>query len=276
MFACVVGGCVKQVAVKSRRMCRAHYKRWYQHGDPTVVRKVSFRNLKGQRFTRLVAVRRADNRGDKVRWECQCDCGNLHVVDSLHLLNGKTKSCGCLHDTFNLKHGHTRAGFHSSVYQRWAQMVSRCTNAKDRSYHRYGGRGITVCDRWLSDFSAFLADVGEPPAGTSLDRIDNNGNYEPGNVRWATRIEQNNNTSRNRVLEYDGQRKTASEWARHFGLSQRLVMSRLSAGWAIDDVFLADTTRRSRKTKGKLEQVKSIFEYRLEKSVEIARKRKAQ
>ncbi len=125
----------------------------------------------------------------------------------------------------------------SPEYQAWCDMKSRCGRETDPDYHNYGGRGIAVHERWERSFSEFLKDVGRRPGkGYSLDRYpNNNGNYEPGNVRWATVPEQCNNTRRNRVIHHDGQSKTVTEWARLCGITPRTLLARLFCyGWDVD------------------------------------------
>lgn len=119
----------------------------------------------------------------------------------------------------------------SGTFRSWASMITRCTNTKVPSYQRYGARGVKVCDRWKS-FSNFLSDMGERPQGTSLDRIDNDGNYELGNCRWATSAQQNNNSSHNRRITIDGVTKTIEDWSRHSGIEQSTLSHRYKRGWA--------------------------------------------
>jgi hypothetical protein len=142
-------------------------------------------DLMGKRFGRLTVRERA--RG---RWICKCDCGELKLVRGGDLRVGKVTSCGC----GRVKHGHARhVGERSPEYQAWENMKQRCYNPNTTRYDDWGGRGIRVCDRWLK-FENFLADMGlRPSAGHSIDRIDNDGNYEPGNCRWATRSQQQRN-----------------------------------------------------------------------------------
>jgi len=164
-------------------------------------------DLTGQRFGRLI-VRCEDGRSaaGQVRWLCDCDCGNQVTVNSqgLRRTEGPTRSCGCfkretifpkgrkIGNEANTRHGHaTRRNGVTRAYSIWRGMIRRCEYY--RAFKNYGGRGITVCDRWRQDFAAFLSDMGEPPVGYTLDRINNDGNYEPGNCRWATRKEQCSN-----------------------------------------------------------------------------------
>jgi hypothetical protein len=154
-------------------------------------------NLKGQRFGRLVVVAQDGKIETFTAWLCKCDCGKQRRVRSALLLNGSTKSCGCLRNEATAKratsHGHAKGGKVSRTYASWAAMLNRSTNESHPQYAYWGGRGIRVCDRWKS-FENFLADMGERPLRKTLDRYpDNNGNYEPANCRWATAKEQSAN-----------------------------------------------------------------------------------
>ena len=144
----------------------------------------------GQRFGRLVVVEQAGRTASKkVLWKCICDCGNETKTDSGSLVTGNTTSCGCALKEAITKHG----GWNKSSYNTWRAMVRRCTNSKDKDYPRYGGKGVTVCPKWM-DYTKFAADMGEPEGDETLDRIDVYGNYEPNNCRWAGVKTQNRNT----------------------------------------------------------------------------------
>jgi len=183
-------------------------------------------NLCGQKFGRWTVKEEAEsylrNTGSTIRrLLCKCDCGTERVVLACDLRSGKSKSCGCWQiDNPNLKHGHARRKRVTGTYQSWVTMVSRCTNPNTQNYKYYGGRGIAVCERWLGEdgFNNFLADIGEKPKGLSLERENNNGNYEPGNCKWATKEEQANN-QRSNVKIWTGEGYvTMSQFARVHGI----------------------------------------------------------
>ena len=176
------------------------------------------KDLTGSRFKQLTVLGLAHREG-RAHWRCLCDCGNEIVVASNHLqkVNG-TASCGCARDT----HGFSRVGAIHPLYRVWLSMRERCNNPNNKRYEHYGARGITVCPEW-DDFETFKRDMGDRPQGRSLDRKDNDGPYSKENCRWATTQEQAWNTSKTRWIEFNGQRKVLSEWARHFGVTPGAV-----------------------------------------------------
>lgn len=205
-------------------------------------------DLTGQRFTRLVVLgEAAPARSGTTQSLCQCDCGAVVVAANSHLRHGFKKSCGCLRKDTATKHGLWK----HPLYWTHQSMIQRCANPSNTKYSEYGGRGIRVCDRWRfgddgkCGFELFLADMGERPSHThTLDRSDNDGNYEPSNVRWATKSEQSNNQRERRdrrVIELDGQRMTIQEACALRGLEPSTVYKRFKQGQTVEQAF---TVRR--------------------------------
>lgn len=159
-----------------------------------------------------------------------------------------------------IQHGHSPHRTKSAEYRSWTSMNTRCSNPNVGSWKNYGGRGIQVCDRWR-DFSMFLSDMGLRSEGTSLDRINNDGNYEPGNCRWATTPEQRMNTSRSRILRHGGKAMALTMWSRITGLSARLISSRLDRGWSIDSAL---TTPKHSVSLTKIGSTQSVGHRRVE------------
>lgn len=191
--------------------------------NPSAVR---FKDISGQRFGRLVALRRIGPAPAGSYWECQCDCGKKKIVANGALRAGYTKSCGCYRressgDKFRI-HGMTGTG----AWKHWRNMKRRCEDKNHPDYPRYGGRGIKVCKRWQS-FLKFRADMGERPAGKTLERRNTNGNYSPSNCKWATYQEQANNRRTNIIIKFRGTSKTRAQWARTIGIGPCVLKNRL-------------------------------------------------
>ena len=204
--------------------------------------------LEGQVFGRLTAVEDLGQVEGYRAYRCSCSCGEETVVAAHRLLHDKgPRSCGCLQREAVTKHGMEG----TRVYNIWQMMKGRCYDVNDQCYGTYGGRGITVCDSWKNDFAAFYADMGDPPSDKhSIDRRDNDGNYEPGNCRWATPKEQANNRRSNIMLTLDGTTRTAEEWSAIVGINAATIRQRKKRGWSDKDVLtIAADTRFA--TKGK-------------------------
>lgn len=201
-------------------------------------------NLTGQPFGKLTVIKRAGtDKSGQAMWLCRCSCTNKTecIVRGRDLRNGHTKSCGCYSSELTAKRNYRHGQSHTRIYRSFAKMKSRCYNKNDPKYYRYGKRGITVCAEWLDKEKGFnnfynvvskLEHFGEE--GYSLNRIDNDGNYEPDNVEWATDEEQQNNTSQNRFITYKDETKTVKQWADKYRLDESLLCWRLKKGWSIE------------------------------------------
>lgn len=188
-------------------------------------------DLTGMIFSRLRVIRETEKMNGRRMWECVCECGNFASVDHRALKSGNTTSCGCFRRESSTKqktvHGCAGRGTKSRLYKVWSGIVARCKIPSATGYKNYGGRGIGVCKRWL-EFENFLADMGDPQAGMTIERIDNNGDYELGNCRWATRLEQGSNKRNNRMIDHEGISMTIANWSRRLGISHSTLIESLS------------------------------------------------
>lgn len=190
--------------------------------------------LPGDTFERLTVESCLS--GDK--YECRCECGSVAIVSRSNLLTGHTRSCGCLRAQAIKSHGLSR----SPEYAAWANIYNRCVNAKHPNWNNYGSRGVTLCDSWrgAGGFAAFFAHIGPRPSRDyTVERIDNDKGYEPGNVRWATRREQMRNTRRNHWIEIDGERKLISDWAKVKDIDATTICHRIKRGMSQRDAVMA-------------------------------------
>lgn len=187
-------------------------------------------NVIGKKFGRLTIISTYIGKNEKTYTNCICDCGKTKDILLKSVVNGSTKSCGCLrkiNHKSKVIHGYTN----TAIYRCWNSMLSRCNNKNNANYNNYGGRGIIVCERWHK-FENFLEDMGEKPnAGLSLDRIDNNGNYCLENCRWATNKEQMRNRRNTKNINLYGKDTPLTELAEKKGLNPQTVRKRLDRGW---------------------------------------------
>ena len=204
-------------------------------------------DLSGQVFSRLTVTEKFEIRGRRrVYWLCRCDCGAQRWVIADALKSGCTKSCGCLNDETRrlVRHGCGRPGKQSPEYSAWHSMKQRCLNPNSDRFNDYGGRGIKVCQRWADDFAAFLEDMGRRPSGTSIDRIDNDGDYRPGNCRWATSHTQSRNTSRTRWITFSGRTLCLEDWCATLNIKRSTLNTRI-ARWPLERAMTEPVSQRS-------------------------------
>ncbi len=198
------------------------------------------KQIAGKKFGRLRVLSFAGlNKHRSSMWNCECDCGATGVYKGRNLTIGKTKSCGCWHEEVlrnpAKKHGHTsREKGVSSEWNAWKAMKQRCQNPNNRNWKRYGGRGITVCERW-QDFVNFFQDMGKKPSPKlTIERVNNDGGYSKDNCIWASRSVQNRNTNRNKFVTFNGKSQTIKDWANEYGLVFNTLYFRILRGWPME------------------------------------------
>lgn len=160
-------------------------------------------------------------------WLFNCKCGNTPIIRIYSYKRGDSKSCGCLRDEISTKHGYRRKGKLNPTYSTWKAMKTRCNNPKYFDSHLYSKKGVKVCDRWVNSFENFLEDMGDKPKEMSLDRINNNGDYEPSNCRWATHSMQSNNRECVRKIFFNNQEKTVLEWSKEINVKRSTLYRRI-------------------------------------------------
>lgn len=203
---------------------------------------MSFQNLSGQKFGRLTVTDSFRIVSGRFYWDCKCECGNSKLVAALHLKANRIRSCGCLAREMTSKrntiHGHSKRGEWHRLYGVWFRMIGRCKNPKDPKWKDYGGRGITVCERW-KDINNFIADMdGYFSHGLEIERINNDGEYSPVNCRWATRREQMLNTRRSRKININGVVKNITEWCDQLGVKIETFYWRVNRGMSDVEALL--------------------------------------
>lgn len=195
-------------------------------------------DLAGQRYGALSVIRRVENQGNKRMWLCKCDCGNEVIVSLGNLRSGHSTQCKKCRDRKNSIHRTTHGHTGTSLYCVWSGMIDRCNNTKSKAYSDYGGRGISVCDEWndSENFINWSLENGYKE-GLEIDRIDVNGNYEPSNCRWVTRLVNANNKRNNVYIEHNGETKTIAEWARYYNVNYKHLWNNLSKGDTLEEAI---------------------------------------
>jgi hypothetical protein len=197
------------------------------------------KDITGQKFNRLTAIKRIEG----TKWLFKCDCGIEKILTKWDVMSGNTKSCGCLNAELikiRCKENMTKHGmYQTKEYRAWHSMKDRCLCPTNKFYDYYGGRGIKICDSWLNSFENFFKDMGYAPTQQhSIDRIDNNGNYEPNNCRWATKREQVINRRNSFMITYKGETKAIAEWSDIYGICINVIRKRIKLfGWDVEKAF---------------------------------------
>lgn len=208
-------------------------------------------DLTGQKFGRLTVIKRVEKpqglKKKETYWLCLCDCGKETTVIAYSLKSGRIKSCGCYHKEKCKTHNKSN----NKLYWIRSSIIQRCFNSNDHNFYRYGGRGITICDEWRNNFEAFYdwAISNGYREGLSIDRINNDGNYEPSNCRWVTQKVQSNNTRKNHLITINGEVKTMQQWADLYNMSKHTFYARYAKGLRGEDLIAPLKRQRERNKK---------------------------
>lgn len=192
----------------------------------------TFVNLTGKKFSRLTVLSYAGKKGASSAWNCVCECGQRRSVTISNLRSGRTKSCGCFAQGRNRTHGKAR----TPVHRAWLSMRDRCLRPKSSAFVDYGGRGISICKEW-DTFEGFFADMGDPPEGFTIERVDVNGNYNKQNCRWADRTDQARNRRNCKFFTIEGKKVRAKEVAEILGVKYKTIMARIKYGWTDEEIL---------------------------------------
>lgn len=206
-------------------------------GNPPAVKPFRGENLVGRIFGRWRVVSFDVSINYKPKWICICECGRSKSVTSVKLKSGESKSCGCLSREITRLRSFRHGMSHKREHNIWCGLVSRCSNSSVHNWKDYGGRGISVCERWLGDdgFENFSSDMGPCPHNGTVERRDVNGNYEPDNCYWATRKQQARNKRNNVMLSFNGRTQCASAWAEEIGMSYPTIIQRITIlKWSVE------------------------------------------
>ena len=206
----------------------------------------AFTDLTGKKFGNWqVFSRSKNNKVGITQWNCKCTCGEKRVILGKKLRRGSSRSCGCLK-----KSRDSKGSYNHELYQTRIDMIHRCTNSNHKSFPRYGGRGIKICERWLNSKNGlqnFISDMGERPKGTQLDRQNNNGNYEPNNCTWATPKQNGRNRNNNVLITYEEITQPISAWAESTGIRDDTLRNRLKNGWSVKKALTTPVRIKRRK-----------------------------
>jgi hypothetical protein len=203
-------------------------------------------DLSGMRFGNWVAVEPVFGiPGQRRKWLCKCDCGVISAVLTGNLMKGGSTNCGCQKAIKSASNATIHGGAYSDEYKSWRGMRDRCSNANHSGYKYYGARGIQVCERWKL-FENFLLDMGPRPVGSSIERIKLDGNYEPGNCRWATAHEQARNRSNTCRVEFEGRSICIADLAKTLRVHQRSLYTHYHKGKSIDQIVKLVKARKSK------------------------------
>ena len=217
----------------------------------------SKKDLTGQKFFCWTVIKLSFRIGKRSYWECRCDCGAMQIVQEVNFKNERSWSCNCLKG--NGKSKKTKTTYKINIlhgmsswpeYKVWKSLRARCFNKNDKNFKDYGGRGIEVCESWRNSFTNFITDVGRRPSPThSIDRIDNNGNYEPNNCKWSNSSEQANNRRNNHILTLDGKSLNIMQWAKTTEIPYDEILRRLKEGWPAEQALYAPKVPKVREFK---------------------------
>lgn len=202
-------------------------------------------DMTGERFGRLTVTTYAGKAPNgHTLWECKCSCGAFVTVSRSNLISGRQVSCGCKRREQAGMINQTHGGRNSRLYSIWCNMITRTTNPKGTAYHRYGGRGVKMCEEWRNNFEAFRdwALANGYTEELTIDRIDNDGGYEPDNCRWVPWSEQFNHRSNTKLITYHGETLSISQWAEKLNISKTMLYQRIKAGWPVERALTEGVT----------------------------------
>lgn len=210
---------------------------------------MKLKDLTGQKFGKLTVIKRVENsKWNETRWLCKCECGNETIVNYGKLAYKHTTSCGCYAKELFINNVSKHNLRKTRLYNIWANMKQRCFNKNNKFYNRYGGRGITICNEWENDFKNFYdwSIKNGYKDNLTIDRINNDGNYEPANCRWVDNKTQSNNRNNNVILEYNNEKHNIKEWCEIMNITKSALNHRLKRGWDLEKALTTPQRNRQR------------------------------